>query len=990
MKAPLCIHIWLLLLPITAPAQSPHPVFRHYTTDDGLPSSETYSLLQDNDGYIWTATDNGVSRFDGYEFRNFSVKDGLTESTIFHLRLDTKGRVWMQAMSGNLYIAEGEVIKPWDGNHLIEPYQKGAFLGEGFMVAGAGDTVHIAMRGRGIFSVAENHVIKEYLHETPNYIVGLENGNQAIYTTSNDTVLSRHLAYSNKKLKESTLLPFHFHSWKGANSFNSISTSIIYHDAGLGFKAFLVGPGKHLAQLQNVCLFFENENLRWQAESHYQPLCLVSGGQESIWVGANYGHGLKIYQNLEAFRRGEVQATWLPGLSVSFAIRDKVGGWWFSTLEQGLFYAPAHTFFVYDESTGLTNENITAVAAKSEQALWLGLRNGDVFHLDLSKHQLQPLPSIPSADAIYDLFFDEQRQTLWVGKNQLYSLVGENWINPPRPNVIRGFAAAKRITANPQATTLWTCSYRELGELSLLKNDFITFRYGNEQRTLIVREDHTGRVWVGRPKGLFELKNDSLIDRRSLHPAFSLRVEDIALAPDSSLVVATKGGGVVFWKGDRFEQISTAQGLTADMMECVFVDENGVTWAGTLNGLNRISGTWGQRRVEQITTFHGLPSNEINRVTVVGKTIWVATSKGLVRFSEKKTNPLSAKPFLKSVLVGSRPLDIAVPARLAYRKNNLRIEFFTINYRMNGRIPYRYRMDGGEWVQTQNRSVNYSALSTGKRIFEVQSQNEDGVWSAPTTYRFTIRPPWWATWWFRSLAAMAVAGAGFGFYKYRTQQLKRENEMQRQMTELERSALQAQMNPHFIFNCLSAIQNFILQNEKDQAIEYLGSFARLVRGVLNASVTGRIPLQAEVQMLENYLLLEQLRFDHRFDFVVKLADGLDVFDIELPPLLIQPYVENAVLHGMAGRESGGKVEVFFNEDHGLLEVLVSDNGNGIDGQNSTSANKSHKSVGMSITQRRLEMLSNKSVGPAVEVRTLRDADGNTIGTEARIWIRLQP
>ncbi|MBK8566721.1 MAG: hypothetical protein IPN76_26170 [Saprospiraceae bacterium] len=115
----------------------PHPVFRQYTTDDGLPSSETYSLLQDNDGYIWAATDNGVSRFDGYEFRNFSVKDGLAESTIFQLRLDTKGRVWIQAMSGNLYIAEGVVIKPWDGNHLIEPYQKGAFLGEGFMVAAA-------------------------------------------------------------------------------------------------------------------------------------------------------------------------------------------------------------------------------------------------------------------------------------------------------------------------------------------------------------------------------------------------------------------------------------------------------------------------------------------------------------------------------------------------------------------------------------------------------------------------------------------------------------------------------------------------------------------------------------------------------------------------------------------------------------------------------------------------------------------------------------
>lgn len=978
--------LWVSVLPFCSIAQQPHPAFRNYTTDDGLPSSETYCILQDNQGFIWISTDNGVSRFDGYEFRNFGVKDGLYENTIFHLRLDTKGRVWMQAMSGNLYIAEGESIKPWDGNHLIKSYQKGAFLGEGFIVEGAGDTVHIAMRSRGIFSIAGNRVIKEYLHTTPLYVAGLEIENQGIYTAIDYSDRNTASAYSMKLLKESVLPPFRFHSKIGLRSFEAIRAQ--YDQGGLGYHAFLLGPEKRLAQRNNVLLYFEEDSLCWHANSPYWPLCAVKGVKGAILVGMHFGNGLKIFRDMEAMRRGEANATWLPGLSVNFIMQDKEGGWWVSTLEQGVFHAPAYAVSIFDKTAGLTNEMVTSIAIKDEDEIWLGLRNGDVFNLDLKKNQLLRLPSIPSTDLINDLFFDELRQTLWVGKTNLYKLVGKNWVPPPIDDKYRGLAAAKRITANPQSTTLWVSSHKEFAGLSLLKNEFTTTHYGEDQRTFIVREDHAGRVWVGRPNGLFELKNDSLHDRRSLHTAFSLRVEDIALAPDSSLVVATKGDGLVFWKGDRFEQITTAQGLTSDMMECIFTDENNVTWAGTLNGLNRISGTWGQRRVEQITTFHGLPSNEINRVAAQGKAIWVATSKGLARFSERKPNLVSAKPILKSVQVGNRLLDISTLAQLSYQENNLGIAYFTINYKMGGRIPYRYRLDGGDWLHTQNRSVNYSALLPGERLFEVQSQNEDGIWSDSAAYRFTIRPPWWATWWFRGLAALALMGAGIGFFRYRTKQLKRENELQRQMNELERSALQAQMNPHFIFNCLGAIQNFILQNEKDQAITYLGSFARLVRGVLNASVSGKTSLQEEVQLLENYLHLEQLRFDHRFDYTVSVGKNLDVFDIEIPPLLIQPYVENAVLHGMTARESGGKVEVHFEKINQALEVVIKDNGVGLQINSQATSTKNHKSVGMSITQCRLELLSDHLGESKAEVYNLLDLDGKTIGVEAKIRINV--
>jgi sensor histidine kinase YesM len=207
---------------------------------------------------------------------------------------------------------------------------------------------------------------------------------------------------------------------------------------------------------------------------------------------------------------------------------------------------------------------------------------------------------------------------------------------------------------------------------------------------------------------------------------------------------------------------------------------------------------------------------------------------------------------------------------------------------------------------------------------------------------------------------------------------------------LERAALQAQMNPHFIFNCLNSIQNYILQSEKESAILYLGRFAGLVRSVLNASVSGKISLEEELSLLNNYLALEKLRFKDRFTYEVKVAENLNVFDVYIPPLLIQPYVENALLHGISGKVSGGEVSVFFEKKANDLEVSIQDNGVGMTG-NGTKAKStiSHKSFGMSITRNRLELLKNKQENEVVHTRTIYDKHGQISGTKVTILIGLK-
>ena len=965
---------------------APHPAFRQYSTDTGLSSSEIYDILQDREGYVWISSDNGVSRFDGYGFRNYSVKDGLLENVIFRMQLDTAGRVWMQAMGGNLYYLEGDTILPYWNNPVLKQFKGGSDVYPGFIVEGAGETVHAAAWGYGILSISRDGTVKTYSHEEPEYFQVFEKNGRAILSANLiKNELESFKLHQGKSRDKNYSIPVYFYVPGAVWSF----PEKFYSKIGRQFEAFLLAPGQYFLKIADEVWYVKNGKVHWQ---HHFPqvidhAALMTNGQ--LWLGLYGQQGLKIYPSIDAFGKAEAN-TWLPGESVSYFMEDREGGIWIGTNKNGVFYTPADALQVYDKESGLPDENVTALSIKNDRELFVGLGNGNIWQLDWQHEHWKQLPPIlPAHESVRDLRYDRQNSRLWAVNSVLYFFQNDRWLRKDVEYQGRLLSFGNRITQSPNGTDLWVCGHIGFMSLEGANSAHGNIQIGYDQRTYAVQEDFAGRVWVGRPNGLFEWRAGALHECQNLHRAFSLRVEDIALMPDSSLAVATKGGGIVFWKGAQFEQVTTNQGLCADMLECLHVDAQGVVWAGTLNGLNRISGSWGKRQVEQITVSHGLPSNEINRVRTVGETVWVATSKGLVRFSSKKYNPFSPKPILESVLANNRAIDLSQTLRLRPNQNNLSVNFLALNYKMNGQIRYRYRMDGGLWTQTPNRAVNYAELPPGKRLFEVQAQNEDGVWSESTALNLVIEPPWWATWWARTGAILAAFLLVFGLYKYRTGQLKKENKTQRQMAELERAALQAQMNPHFIFNCLNSIQNFILQNEKQAAIQYLGRFASLIRSMLNASVSGKIMLEEEVQLLNNYLELEKLRFKDRFSFTVEIAEDLDRFETMIPPLLLQPYVENAVLHGISGRASGGKVAVLFLKKANWLVVRIQDNGAGFNPANTQENNpKTHKSFGMTITKNRLELLATGKEKSRVNIKTRYDENGGVAGTEVTIHIEL--
>jgi hypothetical protein len=216
-----------------------------------------------------------------------------------------------------------------------------------------------------------------------------------------------------------------------------------------------------------------------------------------------------------------------------------------------------------------------------------------------------------------------------------------------------------------------------------------------------------------------------------------------------------------------------------------------------------------------------------------------------------------------------------------------------------------------------------------------------------------------------------------------------QSELQKQATELEMQALRAQMNPHFIFNCLSSINRFILKNESKTASNYLTRFSRLIRMVLINSTKQMITLEDDLQMLRLYLEMEQMRFKDAFEFSITYRNVIDDDNIFIPPLLIQPFCENAIWHGLMHKDGTGKLEISLGLENNILHCIITDNGVGREKAEeikSKSAEK-EKSMGLKITTDRLALLNKeKGVNTSYKIEDLYDENGNAAGTRVELMI----
>ena len=462
---------------------------------------------------------------------------------------------------------------------------------------------------------------------------------------------------------------------------------------------------------------------------------------------------------------------------------------------------------------------------------------------------------------------------------------------------------------------------------------------------------------------------------------------------DSIFLIGTKSYGLLVVQNDSIVKIFNQEsGLISNSVRNIHIDCQNEIWVGTNIGLSRINySNLNNYYIDNITKKYGLISGEIIDVSSYRNTIYVATSKGLVEFDKTKIklNQIPPPIYITQFNVNAEPRDITSESiKLTYKENFINIHFEALNYRSLGEVEYQYRMLGVDtnWISTSSRSVQYPTLIPNDYVFEVKAKNENRIWSTPEQFAFTINPPFWLTWWFILLEVTLGLIVIYLVFRYRENQLIQKNDIEKRMIELELKALRSQMNPHFIFNTLNSIQHYIVANDFRSTNKYLAKFAKLIRTVLNLSEKNRITIQEEVDMLALYMDLERMRFEKAFDYEINIDEDIDFDYDEIPSMLIQPYVENAIWHGLMNKKEKGVIKIDIMVEENYLCCSIVDNGIGRKKAEEIKAKRNikRKSVGMTITKERLDLISNNKIN--VEIIDLEDREGKTLGTEVKIKI----
>ena len=419
-------------------------------------------------------------------------------------------------------------------------------------------------------------------------------------------------------------------------------------------------------------------------------------------------------------------------------------------------------------------------------------------------------------------------------------------------------------------------------------------------------------------------------------PALRQRISYFCKSSDGLLWVATYGAGIICIKnGKVIDQITTHKGISSDICRTLFVNNN-YLWVGTDKGLNKINISQTPYPVTTYSTSDGLPSNIINALYVDGNTIYVGSPAGLTFFDETKvTNYSKCNLRILDISVGNKSQPLQDSYRFHYRENSLKISYAGISFKSGGNVSYRYRLKGlsDEWDSTGQNMLEYPSIPPGNYELELIAVNNKGIISNPVKISFMVEAPFWQTLPFQVLIIAVVILITWILVAWRFSILRKEEQerssIQQKLNELEQMALRAQMNPHFIFNCLNSIQNFIITSDLEATNWYLSEFAHLIRQTLDNSEKSTISITNEIKYLKRYLELETMRFGHSFEYTIEVDEELDCDLVSIPTMILQPYVENSIRHGIRYRETGGgRIDIKFKKSTEGFICIIQDNGIG--------------------------------------------------------------
>lgn len=919
--------------------------------EDELAGINIYSSIQDADNSIVLATNNGLFRYDTLNFLPIN-SDLIGDQSLFGLIKNSKGVIYCYNLSGQIFFIKNNQLQ------LFITVPKDYLSSIIQLCFDQEDNLFISCKKlMKVTPKKEVSVLFTFKSEEASSLAIDKEGrvfffdSKKVYYVKSNTV-NFFVEISNEKLN---LL----------NPYTTNSGTIIFQ-VNTQLKGYVVKKGKPLPVQYNVPT--NSANFYHFFASKSNPIIWLASSKNGIY--AFDLNGKPLYNNKLLFE----------DYFVSSYLEDNEGNTWLSTFGKGIIYIPNLNVIEYTNNELLKKQDLLRITKKDNE-LFFGGSKGSVYKLNgnviseviSNQKKIEFLRYSPNLDAFFvnGLVYDSRLKKLL--KDQNYNKYDYYQAN------------AK--------SAIW---YTTRDGLFLTNSRSLDFsNYGYRLRSYAVLEDITSNViWIASSTGLELCKNKKytkiLYHNRPVFSTSILKVKD-------QVWVASTEGILVFKNQKLTQVINKKTGLLSNRVSKLKLDKDFV-YISSSEGLQQYH--LNSKRFKNFTKAEGLLSNAVFDFEVLNDEIFIITSKGLQKMTFTTIASTSNLPKIKIEKITVNGLDSDANKKIFKpTENTFEFTLLAITQKFKNKLKYQYQLVGYDtkWYTTSfsNNKIRYSNLPDGNYNLKVKAAYNTTVSDTITEYSFQIKSVFWKTKEFVLFSIVALFGLVFLIYKLRIRfvvdKKNKEIEKEKYIQELNKSkltALKSQMNPHFIFNALNSIQEFILLNKKELASNYLADFADLMRSYLQHSQEDVVSLQDEIETLDLYLKLETIRFDDDFEFTIHCDSQLDKEQTFIPSFLLQPFVENAIKHGLLHRSGPKKLLVAFEKiSTHTLKCVIEDNGIGRAASSHINTKRKHQSFATKASQNRLDLLNQSTVEKInLQIIDLYDADNQGTGTKVILSI----
>jgi len=1028
------VFIFILFVFISVTANSQQYYCENITSGDGLPNNAIRSIFQDSRGCIWIGTDAGVSKWDGDSFVTYNTLDGLIGNKVWWIEEDNEHNLWFACYGAGISKFDGQKFVSYtDKDGLTDNYVRVIKYSSyhDCMAIGTNKALSVLKDSTFYnFNVENKSIRKEVI------ITGILENDSCIefydFSSMHQRVFFKDGVPSISKYKVSNTKQYGISS-----AFQTVNGVRCY---GWAREGLVLQDGNGITEIPNIGQVFG----------------ITEDCHGNIWAASwNGGGGISppgglfvVKDNNVARLNSKYNINSVLGWSVFFENKQKII--FYGTLDKGLYKIPPQYFEYYPPSF-FDNKSlsVTDVEIDSDNNIWfitnslLFVFNGNSYESSkLSdfydarlKHEINSKPSdsikmrIRTVNENYtkrnphfsDMEFDNNDK-LWITLEPLgfFNITDKNinTIKCHSTNVQRTFVFDNKNTIfqcdawsdGIQKYVNFEESNKHIGYLDSLHYIYAKqiYNYKNE-------------VWAcSRISDVYMLKKGKLRTITAEDSTINKIVNDICFDTEGYAYLGGSDGRVEILAPEtrekvfeiNLEQFDNSIHWLKIAREMLFVGYSDCLRVYNLQDIKDKKSNFKYFGINDGYKIKGVNNSVVDN----NGDIWLATNDGLIKINTKLFTACISKPLrtiIQNVEIFNKQTDwkqfgeintwSGLPSgspKLNTEQNHISIYYHTLNYHHQGLDEYYYKLEGIDknWIGPTNKKyVVYPYLTPGEYKFQVKSKNiNSGLFTKPAEFKFIILTPWYKQIWFYIFMAILVIILFIVLYTVRLRSIRKKEERKRhimqKISELENKALQAQMNPHFLFNSINSIQNYILDNEVDEALTYLSSFSKIIRKTLEFVNKEFVSLSEVTDYLQHYVLLENMRFDDLFDFIIECDEEIDQDVTLIPPMLLQPIIENSIKHGIMQVKHKGIIKlIIVKTDEKSYKCIVEDNGVG-----RAMAAKLHvkqklkaESFGLKITKERLGILNAKGKGYfGMKIIDLFSEKGQPTGTRVEITLAL--